>query len=703
MPANYSVRRAKRGYPLAYDDLTTTASNEKPQADLSSVLPLSKKGVCSYEWWMSVIKSSEDMRDALCDSDWKPNVAAYRNKQPQKDGEIRVNIDFTNVEQKKAQLFFRTPEVQLTARRPDTQDAVNVFQEVINHKLGIHGVNAKNTVDECLFDGLCASGTWACKVGYVATTDGTIPVPTGQIDPMTLQPATVEMPNVIHEHYFMDRVSPAKLLKPRDFFGNDHDKAAWIGFEFVEDLAIARANWKLPDDFEGGGSDKHRLVRDDESENCEGVVVAKEIWYYAARLDKTVKNPERVRQIIFVEGIEKPVVHRDSPYQKFGPDGKFLEGMKGFPVVVGSLRTVGDTPWVPSDCSISRNQADELSQGRYQMVQQRKKSLPIRWFDQNQVNPDDIDRLKNEKIQGMVPLNGNGNEIIGEVSRAQWPRENFTFNDIITKDIDKFWALGSNQQGVTEQSARTATELSLIQSNINVRLDYERTKVLDWYVCAVEKLATLYQLFADDTDYIEVLGDDGNKRLEQWDRHRIQGEFAFSAKPDSAQRVDALTDRKQVLDFLNMMAKNPSINLPELTRIVIDKFGYDPTRLIKPPDPAQPPIPNVGFAFKGEDFVGPASAIVVEIARQAGYQISEQAIASAAAGQAAVEHAQMMEAQAKTTHGGPADKQGPLNKHQLDEGGSGAPGGGRVSIGAGNRPAQDIANQTAPAGPPGVM
>lgn len=685
------------------------------------VLPLKGEGVGSYEWWMESLKTSEESRDAVRDADWKPNVEAYRGKGTKKDGQIRVNVDFTNVEQKKAQLFFRTPDVQLTAHRPETEDAVILFQQVLNHKLGPAGVNAKVAVDECLFDGLCASGTWACKVGYVATTIGMVAVPTGQVDPMTGQPAvdpttqqplTQDVPS-LHERYFMDRISPAKLLKPRDFFGSDHDRAPWIGFEFVEDIAIAKDLWGLDDDFKGGGTDKHRLVTDTQTEAREGVVVAREIWYYAARLDATVKNPDKVRQIIFVEGIDHPVVHRDSTYQVFGPNGKFQSGMKGFPVVVGQLRTVGDTPWVPSDCSISRPQVDELSEGRFQMVQQRKKSLPIRWFDKNRVAPDDVDRLKKETIQGMIPTDGNGNEIFGEIARAQWPRENFTFADVVTKDIDKFWALGSNQQGVTDESTRTATELSLIQSNINVRLDYERSKVLDWYISAVSKLSTLYQLFADDEDYVEILGPDGDKRLQAWDRTKIQGEFAFSAKPDSAQRVDAQTDRKQFLDFFNMNAKNPVINLNELTRIGITKMNYDPSRLIKQPEPPQPPQPNVGFTFNGEDFVGAASPIVLEIAQQAGYKISPQAIAAAAAGQARIEAAQQIQAQAKLEHGGLADKHEPLNKHSLDAPPPGSlPGGGaqaataaagvqpgvlptgRASVGPNNAPGQAIANQS---------
>lgn len=681
--------------------------NDAPAGD--DVLALPDKGVGSFDWWQGIIKSAEEPRDLLCTSVWRPNVEAYRGTETKKKGAINVNVDFTNVEQKKAQLFFRTPDVQLTAKRPDTEGAVVLFQAVINHKLGAHGVNAKNMVDECLFDGLCAAGTWACKVGYVATTDGTVPVPTGQqqFDPQTqaMVPVTVDVPNVIHERYFMERISPAKLLKPRDFFGADHDRAAWIGFEFVEDLAVAKAQWGLPDDFQGGATDKHRLVEDGQSEHREGVVVAKEIWYYAARVDASVKHPERIRQLILVEGIEHPVVHRDSPYQVFNAQGQFESGMRGFPVHVGSLRVVGDTPWVPSDSSISRPQVDELSQGRYQMVQQRKKSLPIRWFDRNRVDPDDVTRLKTEDVQGMIPVDGNGSEIIGEVARAQWPRENFTFADVVTKDIDKFWALGSNQQGVTEDSVRTATELSLIQSNINVRLDYERTKVLDWYVGAVGKLASLYQLFADMPDYIEILGEDGSKRLEAWDRHRIQGEFAFAAKPDSAQRVDAATDRKQFLEFLNMMAKNPFVNLQELTRIGVTKFNYDPARLLKPPDPPPPPQPNVGFSFKGEDFIGPASAIIVEIAQQAGYKISPQAVATAAAGQARIEAAMQVEAMSNPQHGGLADKQEPLNKHQADRSGAlpgpkpaaAATGGAesaRPVLGANNPAGAAVTNQT---------
>lgn len=644
-------------------------------------LPLPAEGFGSFAWWQDAIEAATKKRDEKLPG-MKKNVQRYLGEYAGSPDDVHVNVDFYNTEQKKAQLFFRTPDMQLTAKRPECVGAVPVFQAVLNHYLGPQKTNVAAMMDESLFDLLCPAGLRACKIGYEATEDGQVLIQVG-MKPGAPMPGTVlgintpmvpdlqPAPNVIAERYFADRISPAALLIPKPFHGSDYDKAPWLGFDFVQDLAIAKRLRWVPEDFSGSGEDKYKLVDDAQGDGGRPIVIGKEIWYRASVFDSTAKHPERFRQLLLIDGLTAPAVHRDSPYQRFDPQtGKFLGGMKGNPIDVGALRYVSDTAYPPSDCTISRGQVDELSEARTQMQKQRRRSLPLRWFDRNRVDPTDVDRLKRADIQGYVPLDGNGNEIIGEAARAEYPRENFAIINVIQQDVDKEWSLGSNQNGVTEDTVRSATELSIIQTNTNVRLDYERTKLLGQVIRIAEKIGSLIQLFADQEDYIEVVGAEGEKRLEAWDKTRIQGEFAYSAKPDSAQRLDASQDRKLFNEYLNFNAKNPNMNLLELTRIGAEKYNYDPARLIQQPQPAGPPPPNVSVRITMDDVVGPASAIAIECLQQGGFKLSPQAVAAAAAGQARVEAAAMQEQEAQREHGGTADKNEMLSKHSGEETGN---------------------------------
>ena len=57
-------------------------------------------------------------------------------------------------------------------------------------------------------------------------------------------------------------------------------------------------------------------------------------------------------------------------------------------------------------------------------------------------------------------MKGPAQNAIGEVSRANYPRENFEFNKIIEQDMSEAWALGADQLGQNSPGEQTAREVS---------------------------------------------------------------------------------------------------------------------------------------------------------------------------------------------------------------------------------------------------
>src|SRR5262245_25513531 len=597
------------------------------------------------------------------------------------DETVYVPKDFANVHQKAPQLFFRSPEVQVTPQAPlaeGREDAIQMFQAVLNQELGPHAADAKRAVDKAIVDVLCPAGMGATKIGYLAVESGADSVMTGSepqlgpdgapaVDPLTgapaIQPLYSPRPRIGRELWFWDHFSVNALLVPHDFYDNDFDRAPWLGRRFTQPLRLAVRDYGLPETFEAlVDVDKHRLLADEahsgSQDTHDQLIEGVEIWYQTALYDPEVADPFRYRELVLIEGLDRPARHRDSPYQRLGPEG-FVDdkvSMLGNPIHVLTIRDFPDSAYQPSDCAVTRNPVNELGVFRTQMVRQRACNKPQNWYDRNRVDSDDVEKFRKNKQGSWVGVDGNGNEILGQVTKAEIPRENYTAQQYIEHDINELWAMGPNQRGVQDDTARTATETQTLQQNSSVRLDAERNRVIDWYLKGVQKFAALILQFFDPPDLVNVIGESGTQRFLQWRPDQMSVRWAYTIKPDSAIRMDAAADRAQFLQFVNFFAKHPFMNQQELAIVGCRKFGFDPAKLIKPPQPSGPPPPNVSFRFSGEDLVGPQAPMVLEIMMQAGYKVSQGAMqASQRMVQIDVAR-QRAQAAKEPEHGGAADQ-----------------------------------------------
>ena len=629
-------------------------------------LPLVPEGHGSLTYWQQQIKDSEDKRRSYKESDWDRNVQSYLGKTltvaPTVDT-VTVPKDFANVERKKAELFFQNPEVNLNPKLPGLEDATQVFQAVLNFYLGPDKVDAGAMMTECTFDA-CMTALMVSKIGYESFQQGTTEVPTGEMapgpeeppppgsilglsaPPPALVPVTAPVPRTIYERYFWNRVSPAKLLLPCDFGSFDYDSAPWLGFEFEDDWAVVAKKYGLAEDARpsmgrGDAPNRLRSERDDHTRTTDRVR-GYEIWYRANIYDTEQVHPEKLRYLVLIDGLDHPVKHTDSPYQRELPGGQLI-GMKGFPIHVGAIRYVSDTAYPVAETTASRPQVLELGKSRTQMLNQRDRNTPMRLVDTARIGGEDgLSKLRRNEWQGVIPVQGldvNQPPIVA-VQQAPYPPEDFQFNSIIARDLDEVWAFGANQRGMETTERKTATEIKNIQQNVSSRLDYERRQVIRYYVSGAEKLGALLQLFADDQDYVQVVGPDGVRRLQAWNKDTIAGEFVFDARPDSAVRLDAAQEYRDTIELYNLAGRDPHVNRVPILMKLMRLRNIDVTQAIKPQLPPRGPEPiKASLAVKAEQ-LDPRLAnfpILVELLQQAGYQISPQAI------QQAMGHAQLQD------------------------------------------------------------
>lgn len=681
-----------------------------PLTTAPKILPLAASGRGSAEFWQNQITASVSALERDLPG-WQKNLDQYLAKIFEigtNQDRIVVPKDYSKVERKKASIAFNLPHVTLRPRQMEIQDATHIFQSRVNDQLGLDGIDAMTMVDEVIFDVLCPSGFGVCKIGYEPYQDGEVQVQVGtqpgpavpispgavlglSAPPPPEVPVYASAPNIVYEKYFMERVSPAKFLKPVSFVGKDFDKAPWLAVEYRLPREVAMAAWNLAEeDCPPCGEDTHLLITRPSDEAGEDECLVRELWYYAYLFDPTVKHPLKMRKLVFLDGREAPVEHRDSPYQRF-ENGKFLVGMVGNPIHVLTIRTLADSSSPRSDVAASRPQVLELSTGRTQMIQQRDRSRPMRMADVDRLGgPAAFQKVLDNQNQAIIPVQGMdaSNPPIQEVARASYPREDFTFDSIINRDIDEAWGMGANQQGLESSESKTATEQALVERNANARMDKERQLVLQWFAKGVGKFAALLQLFDDREELVEVLGAQSEKTLQQWDRQKVQGRWAFEIRPDAGQRIDGEMYRKNLIDAFNYLARDPHINRMEILRPIVESLNLDPTRVIMPKLPEKGPDPaNVSFRFSGEDLdpTLPRFAIIKPLLDQSGYKIPEAAIAQAKAH--AAQQAEIMNmaglisgrpvpttpgeqrepTMADRAHPGMAEKFGAMNEHQGDE------------------------------------
>lgn len=635
-------------------------------------VPVPQDGTGSASWWWTNIERDEKLRDKFLPN-WKQNLRRYRGARPGLFGipgqeTVTVNIDFANTEAKKAQLFYQTPELQLAAQRASDVQIQPLAQAVINAYL-THEIDAMATVDEVLMDVVCPSGIGFVKIGYQAYEGPPIQQPkmanqpvrnsdgypvmdsTGQMQ-MAMQPVMdamgqpiiEEIPNIVREEWCMDRFSPAKGIVPASFDGSDYDKSPYLGMRFMIPVDECKARYGVVPQVARIDEDKYRLNDEPETQTAQRMVSGVEIWYRSNAIREDVADPERFTQLVLATGRgnsrqgAEVLVHRDSPYQELDKRGRYVRGMRGNPINPLTIRYTSDSAYPASDCAMSRSAVDELSMCRSQMIRQRRRNLPMRGIDisRDPAGKETAERIEKGTEQSVIPFNGPPNEIMGVIAPANLPPENFKFNEIIERDIARLWALGANQNGAAND-ASSATEAQIMQHNTDTRMAKERGRVLTWYVRCAEKLFSLLQMFADETQFVEMLDPQGATQLVAWNKQQIGGMFRFSARPDSSIRIDAAAMRELALRFYNLFANDPNVKRLDLDRWVMAQFpDMDPSRFLndQPPQPA-PEKPSMSLSMKIEDFYGPGAPVAFEILKESGVQVSD--IAKTMAGVQGVE------------------------------------------------------------------
>jgi hypothetical protein len=677
------------------------------------------------KFWKEQIEQAKSRRRRY-EPWWEACLKAYAPQMaggdPQTYGsDIHTNRTFTLVERKKADLFYQKPDVTLQPTPlsdgpivtdqvdpmtgqpqplmgpPDPQSgqqqpvlasaALSAHEEIVNEKLGDDGIDATEMMDSVIFDIVCHQAVGFTKMGYESYT-----VPTQTADPLTGEPRTVQVP--IAEKCFWEHFSGKQAVIPANFRSTNWDRAPFLGMQFELPLTPGnRTKYNLPPDFKGTKPDAQQHYDHGEgSQGTDEVFTGVELEYRSCLFREDVHHPDHLTQLVMVDGIDEPVIERDSPYQTLLPTGDLSpDSLIGFSIHPFSTRKLTDSAYVPSDGTMIRPLENELDVFRTQMVQFRD-AQTLRYIANGDViTTKDLDKIVRSPIGGITVVPGEafvGEGAIKALEGGSMPRESFTSNDYIDNDMARTTAIDASGSGVQGIGSQTATAEQIQSANANARMDKERAIILKRYIRGVTKFSTLLQRYLPVKHAAEIVGP---QRAQVWDawRKTANSSLAFTALPDSALRVDQAVDRKAAMDLYSFLANDPFIQKGRMKLLekLLRKHHVDPTGIVQAPDPGKPEPPKLALSFSGEDLVGPQAPIVIEILQQQGIQISPAAVQQSQGMLLQAEQLAAAQAQqaGNTKHGGKLAQQESLSKHAADQTGGmqgtgapaamGAPGG----------------------------
>jgi hypothetical protein len=575
---------------------------------------------------------------------WKKNTDKTFGELPKgyDDDSVLTNKDYPRARQLQSQLFFRVPEVQSKPRRPSGMEVAPLVSAAINQRL--RDMQVSHTIDEVLTDVIVSAGIGAVMVDYEAilTSVETKPVEhretpdvifAGLVETGAAEFEKVQVPT--YEAYVMRRIAPDCLLYPVDFDSSNWDNGPWIGELFTIAEPEAKRQYKLTKDEceAAAGTKRESLTGEEEPEASYKKLTGVRLYYRRCFYDETAQHKDQIRELVYFTGMDKPVVHKDYHAQRL--EGSQIAGVRRYPIRPLTKLFVPGRPVPPSDVTITRPQVAETEKARTLMMLQRERSLPIRWLDVNQVDEETEQLLMEGRVQTFVPMNGPGGNAIGEIARATYPRESFEFDRVINREIDECWALDS--LGQPQSGETTAAEVKEMAQASSTRLDYDRSKVLRWFIECTEVLFGLMQLYDDQVDYTELIGPEGATQLVAWNKQNLAGYWALEARPDSALRLDAASDRAEALNLYQLLRRDELVDARGLLEEVVRTHNMLPSKTLvqQPPEP-QPDRPNISFRFSGEDLdpTRPSALMVYDILAKSGMAL-DPTIVQAAREQAA--------------------------------------------------------------------
>lgn len=548
-------------------------------------------------------------RDLVKDriGEWQENIdyRVHRNTGAgRQNGDVTVPIDWSMTKQKHAQLASQVPDIRLVSN-PGYEVAIPVFAKKLNRTL--KKGNLGSALNEILPDVINASGIGACIVVYESRTE------MRSIEVVPGNPATAQdQPHTTDKRFYVERFSPADLIIDATFTGSNFDNSRLVGRRRRTTWGdIARLFKLKPEQREqvekatGTNTTEDRIQSENNRSTAAGnppLCEYTELFYRRYFYHEDEPSFDAIQRVVFVDGIEEPVVDEPWTGQKYTESGQYA-GSCRYPIRVLTLAYITDDAVPPSDSSMGRGQVIELNNARSEMQLQRKHSKPLRWADSNRLDADEIDKLNRGEWNDFIFTKGPGDGVVGEISRANYPSERYDFDRVFKEDLYLAYQTSANQMGAITAGETTAAESNNAQAGYQTRVSQEQAMVTEYIAGIGEVMGGLLSLYGDFNP--PEFSPEEAQRIAQFPQEMLSKQFAYTVRPNAAVMVDAKARFAELRTYVDIAGQSGFVALKPIFTEMAELLNLDPAYVITDPPPRQPEPLNISIR-SSEDLMNPA-------------------------------------------------------------------------------------------------
>lgn len=515
------------------------------------------------------------------------------------------------------------------------EEIVSIKQQILKKTLGRDGIKGNRLMQELLFDVEAWSGIAACKIGYKCVFKAIQkpkmiqpPPPPGAVlnlNDAPLVPATDAMGQPImetqqipiFEEWYGKRFSPKKLLFDADLNSTRYDEdAKWWGMIFYmspkwAQKPIEEGGLGLTEEETGKGAEddrRHSYSSDTVGKKKPTLLKCYEIFakasYYTDEL-----HPQAINHLVLVDGVQKRApIWRTSPDQEFDENHRLTrDSLIGSPIRILTVRDMADSPFPKSDAAFTNNGIKQESTYLRQSVKLRDSAIGKYLYDQGAFDEDEVKVIRDGEAGAFIgvkdgQLSQGAEKVFTTTAQVKGSRDSYEGWDRLKRNNDEMIGISPTQAGVQTDTVRTATEIDKFSSAARGRNENEKDRVIDWWLDLARGIDQLLMRYATEQQWIELVGEEGSRKMQIWNNKIISLKCLYEMAPDSMMHTDNEQDFNQNLKLYNITAPDPLANRPYLLRRMFRSRGLDPAKavLAGAVPPGGPMPPHGGAATQGQ-------------------------------------------------------------------------------------------------------
>jgi len=528
------------------------------------------------------------------DEHWQTYDDYYEGRHQGAD--LIMNQCFAQIRAMIPRVYFRNPGVTVTPRTPMREPHARVVEVVANY-LALE-MELKREIKAAILDA-AITGTGLLKLGYDSEYG---------FKPEAAVPGTSETLTSRDEQFrrleYSGNVRPgrpwAKRADPADVVidpavTNIAD-AQWVAYRYRRLLSDVKKDDKFSGTRDLAPTHIERLRQGEEEtmhkpglpwESNEELAEYVELW------EVSDKKTERV--YVFALQHDKFLMNESDVLQ--------IDGLPWVPIVFNPRRK---SPWGISDVEVIMPQQKELNQIRSLQKAYRKFNVIRFLVRAGAISPEQLQKLLSEEPIAHLEVDADAGKLqdIIQMLQTAVPTDMPSWSLQIESDIRNLLGQGSNQMGQYEtgpmggSGRRTATEASIVQSNVQMRADERRDTVADAVETVIRRCMQMVFKWWTTPQVARIVGPLGMVYWVQYTGPELKAEYDFQITADDSMPVSAEVRRQQALMLLQTVG--PIVaqgggNLGELLRHALLQFPEINTDAVIGPEIMPPGAPmNLG-------------------------------------------------------------------------------------------------------------